>query len=94
MGIMYLTAPIIMGLCRLFGKWARWTSLLGLFIMCLSLALSSFSTTVPHLIATQGIFYAVGGGIAYCPCIVVSVDTLQSQSQRYDNNANVLTNIM
>ncbi|KAI1402545.1 MFS general substrate transporter [Hypoxylon fuscum] len=70
MGIMYLTAPLIMGLCRLFGRWARWTSVVGLFIMCLSLAMSSFSTTVVHLIATQGILYAIGGGIAYCPCIL------------------------
>ncbi|KAI2602074.1 MFS general substrate transporter [Hypoxylon sp. NC1633] len=70
MGIMYLTAPLIMGLCRIFGQYARWMSIFGLFTMCLSLAMSSFSTTVPHLIVTQGILYAVGGGIAYCPCIL------------------------
>ncbi|KAI2467528.1 MFS general substrate transporter [Annulohypoxylon bovei var. microspora] len=70
MGIMYLTAPIMMGLCRLFNRWARWMSILGLLTMCLSLAMSSFSTTVPHLIATQGILYAIGGGIAYSPCIL------------------------
>ncbi|KAI2620347.1 MFS general substrate transporter [Hypomontagnella submonticulosa] len=70
MGVMYLAAPLMMGLCRMMGRWARWTSLFGLFTMCLSLAMSSFSTTVPHLIATQGIIYAIGGGIAYCPCIL------------------------
>ncbi|KAI0386854.1 MFS general substrate transporter [Hypomontagnella monticulosa] len=70
MGIMYLAAPLMMGLCRLLGRWARFTSIFGLFTMCLALAMSSFSTTVPHLIATQGVIYAIGGGIAYCPCIL------------------------
>ncbi|KAI3318009.1 major facilitator superfamily transporter [Xylariaceae sp. AK1471] len=70
MGIMYLTAPLIMGFCRMFGRWTRWTPLLGLIIMSVALALSSFATTTTHLIVTQGIFYGIGGGIAYCPCIV------------------------
>ncbi|XXH03946.1 hypothetical protein Hte_010354 [Hypoxylon texense] len=70
MGVMYLTAPLIIGLCRIFSRWARWTSLVGLFTMCLSLAMSSFSTNVSHLIATQGALYALGGSIAYCPCIL------------------------
>ncbi|KAI4861419.1 MFS general substrate transporter [Hypoxylon rubiginosum] len=70
MGVMYLTAPLIIGLCRIFSRWARWTSFIGLFIMCLSLAMSSFSTNVSHLIATQGALYALGGSIAYCPCIL------------------------
>ncbi|KAI0179308.1 MFS general substrate transporter [Hypoxylon sp. FL1284] len=70
MGVMYLTAPLIIGLLRIFSRWARWTSLLGLFVMCLSLAMSSFSTNVSHLIATQGALYALGGSIAYCPCIL------------------------
>ncbi|KAI5861185.1 MFS general substrate transporter [Durotheca rogersii] len=70
MGIMYLTSPLIMGLIRLCGRWARWAPLFGLFIMCISLAMSSFSSNVTHLIVTQGVFYAIGGGIAYCPCIL------------------------
>ncbi|KAI1133427.1 major facilitator superfamily domain-containing protein [Nemania abortiva] len=70
MGVMYLTSPIIMGLCQTFGRWTRWTPLLGLVIMSLALALSSFATTTTHLILTQGIFYGLGGGITYCPCIV------------------------
>ncbi|GAP83210.1 putative major facilitator superfamily transporter [Rosellinia necatrix] len=70
MGVMYLTAPIIMGFCRTYTRWARWTPLTGLIIMTLALALSSFATTTTHLIVSQGIFYGLGGGIAYCPCIV------------------------
>ncbi|KAI0012481.1 MFS general substrate transporter [Xylariaceae sp. FL0662B] len=70
MGIMYFTAPFMMGICRLFARRARWTPVFGLLIMCLALATSSFSNTVPQLIATQGILYGIGGSITYCPCIV------------------------
>ncbi|KAI0407633.1 major facilitator superfamily transporter [Xylaria palmicola] len=70
MGVMYLATPIIMGICRKFRRWARYTSLLGLFIMSLALALSSFAMTTTHLILSQGILYGLGGGIAYCPCIM------------------------
>ncbi|KAI1814176.1 major facilitator superfamily transporter [Poronia punctata] len=70
LGVMYLTAPIIMGLCQMFARWVRWTPLCGLFLMSIALVLSSFATTTTHLILTQGILYGLGGGIAYCPCIV------------------------
>ncbi|KAK7984974.1 major facilitator superfamily domain-containing protein [Apiospora saccharicola] len=70
MGLMYLTAPLTFGLCRIFARWARWTPIVGLFIMSISLAASSFCDTVPQLIAFQGCLYAVGGGIAYAPCIL------------------------
>ncbi|KAK8851460.1 major facilitator superfamily domain-containing protein [Apiospora arundinis] len=70
MGLMYLTAPLTFGLCRIFARWARWTPIVGLFIMSISLALSSFCVTVPQLIACQGCLYAIGGGIAYAPCIL------------------------
>ncbi|OTB07091.1 hypothetical protein M426DRAFT_318449 [Hypoxylon sp. CI-4A] len=70
MGVMYLTSPLMMGLCRIFGRWARWTSIFGLFTMCLAIAMSSFSTNTSHLIATQGVLYALGGSVAYCPCIL------------------------
>ncbi|KAI1084998.1 MFS general substrate transporter [Whalleya microplaca] len=70
MGIMYFTSPFMMGICRLFARWVRWTPLAGLLMMCIALAMSSFSNTVPQLIGTQGILYGIGGSIAYCPCIV------------------------
>ncbi|RYP00854.1 hypothetical protein DL764_006377 [Monosporascus ibericus] len=70
MGLMYLTAPVILGACRIFARWTRWTPMVGLLIMCFSLAMSSFSQDVSHLIVTQGVFYAIGGSIAYCPCIL------------------------
>jgi len=67
---MYLDGPIAIGLLQLFPRYARWGPLVGLLIICLSLSLSSLSSTVTHLIATQGIFYAIGGSIAYCPCLI------------------------
>lgn len=67
---MYLDTPLIMYLHRRYPKPARYSTIFGLLIMCLALALSSFSTTVPHLLVTQGVFYAVGGSIAYASCIV------------------------
>ncbi|KAK3944579.1 MFS monocarboxylate transporter [Diplogelasinospora grovesii] len=70
MGIMYLDTPLIMGLLKLYPRQGRWSPIPGLLIMCLGLALSSFSTTVTHLIITQGILYGVGGSVAYSPCIV------------------------
>jgi MFS family permease len=67
---MYLAPPLVIGVLRLFPHLGPWATITGLLIMCLALGLSSLSTTVPHLIATQGVFYAVGGAIAYCPCIL------------------------
>jgi len=49
---------------------ARWVSSIGVVIMCLSLALSSFSTNVTHLILSQGIGFGVGGCLAYTPSIL------------------------
>ncbi|KAJ3548415.1 hypothetical protein NM208_g1014 [Fusarium decemcellulare] len=67
-GIMYIGTPFVVALCRLFPRQARWFTLLGLFIAALALAMSSFCTTVPQLIITQGIMYGIGGCVAYCPC--------------------------
>lgn len=61
---MYLDIPIVLGLQRLYPRQGRWSPIFGLLMMCLSLAMSSFSTTVGQLIATQGVLYAVGGSIA------------------------------
>ncbi|KAK4135345.1 MFS general substrate transporter [Trichocladium antarcticum] len=67
---MYLDTPIVVSLHRRFPKHGRWSTIVGLLIMCLALALSSFCTTVPQLIVTQGIFYAIGGSVAYSSCII------------------------
>lgn len=42
--------------------------------MCLSLALSSLTTDVIHLIVSQSMFYVLGGSFAYSPCILLMAD--------------------
>ncbi|OOF99568.1 hypothetical protein ASPCADRAFT_160540 [Aspergillus carbonarius ITEM 5010] len=74
MGIMYLDLPIIFTLYRQYPTFQRTGCALGVLLMCLSLGLSSLATKVPHLILTQGIFYAIGGSIAYSPCILLMED--------------------
>lgn len=49
---------------------ARWVSTIGVVTMCVSLALSSFSKNVTHLILTQGVGYGIGGSFAYTPSIL------------------------
>ncbi|KAL9624616.1 MAG: hypothetical protein Q9160_001281 [Pyrenula sp. 1 TL-2023] len=67
-GIMYLGTPFVVAVCRLYPRYARWFTLLGLIAASLGLAMSSFCTSVPQLIGTQGIVFGIGGCIAYCPC--------------------------
>ncbi|KAF2623981.1 putative MFS monocarboxylate transporter [Macroventuria anomochaeta] len=69
MGLMYLSSPLVFGMLAWYPKLRRPCILIGLIIMCLSLGLSSLSTTVPHLIASQGVFYAIGGALCYSPAI-------------------------
>ncbi|CAI7592211.1 unnamed protein product [Penicillium palitans] len=70
MGIAYLIAPLVIILMILVPKIARWVSTIGVVIMCLSLALSSFSTNVMHLILSQGLGFGIGGCFAYTPTIL------------------------
>ncbi|KAL7916267.1 major facilitator superfamily domain-containing protein [Trichoderma velutinum] len=70
MGTMYLSAPFVFPFMRLYPKQNRYGPLAGLLIMCIALALSSFSQTVWHLILTQGVLFAIGGFICYGPCIL------------------------
>ncbi|KAG5915715.1 hypothetical protein E4U42_007927, partial [Claviceps africana] len=70
MGIMYLDVPLVMGMQRMYPRFGRWSPMLGLVLMSGSLAASSFSQDVGQLIATQGVLYAIGGSVSYCPCIL------------------------
>jgi MFS family permease len=69
MGLMYLSAPLVFGMLAWYPRSRRPCVMIGLIIMCLALGLSSLSQTVPHLIASQGMFYAIGGGLCYSPAI-------------------------
>lgn len=65
---MYIGTPFVVALCRLYPRQARWFTPIGLFIASVALAMSSFCTSVPQLIVTQGVLYGIGGCVAYCPC--------------------------
>lgn len=67
---MYLTAPLFFPLMRLYPKPYRYGPTVGLLIMCVALALSSFAQTVWQLILTQGVLFAIGGSTCYGPCIL------------------------
>ncbi|CAJ2503398.1 Uu.00g107920.m01.CDS01 [Anthostomella pinea] len=67
-GTMYLATPFALVLCRLYPRWARWSTLAGLFAASLFMAMSSFCTSVPQLIATQGFLFGISGCVAFCPC--------------------------
>ncbi|KAI9729229.1 MAG: hypothetical protein M1834_007021 [Cirrosporium novae-zelandiae] len=69
-GIMYLGAPFIFFALQAWPRFRRIFSYAGLAILTIAIVLSSFSTTVDHLIVSQGIFYAIGGSLLYSPTIL------------------------
>lgn len=64
---MYISAPIVFAALLRWPRFQRYATFAGLFLLCLSLACSSFANTTNQLIATQGVLYAVGGGLVYAP---------------------------
>jgi predicted MFS family arabinose efflux permease len=67
-GVMYLSMPFLFALFT--KRWARYrqtAAVCGAVIACLSFLLSSFSTNVWHLIATQGVLSALGCALIYSP---------------------------
>ncbi|OAA52150.1 Major facilitator superfamily domain, general substrate transporter [Cordyceps fumosorosea ARSEF 2679] len=58
-----------MGIQRLSPRLSAWSPLIGIFVMAGALVAASFATTVSHLIGTQGILFAIGASLSYCPCI-------------------------
>ncbi|KAJ5817863.1 Major facilitator superfamily domain general substrate transporter [Penicillium robsamsonii] len=71
MGIMYLDIPLVFAAYRQWPRYQRLGCGLGVLMMCAALGLSSLATNTNHLIISQGIFYAIGGSIAYAPCILL-----------------------
>lgn len=67
-GVMYLSMPFLFALFT--QRWARWrqhAALCGAVLTCVSFLLSSFSTHVWHLVATQGVLAALGCALMYSP---------------------------
>ncbi|KAF2019335.1 MFS general substrate transporter [Aaosphaeria arxii CBS 175.79] len=69
MGIMYMDITLMFPLLRYYQRLRLWAAPIGLVIMGLALGLGSFSTKVSHLILTQGVIYAIGGGFAWTPIL-------------------------
>ena len=68
---MYLDIPLVFTAYRQWPRFQRLGCGLGVLMMCAALGLSSLATNTNHLIIAQGIFYALGGSIAYAPCILL-----------------------
>jgi hypothetical protein len=69
LGIMYMELPFTFAILQTWPHLRRWSSVVGLLVMCISLAMASFSMKVSHLILTQGILFAIGGGFAWTPVL-------------------------
>jgi len=69
-GIMYLAAPFLFASFQRWLNFSRVSTFIGLPIVVLAVALSSFSTKVWHLLLTQGILYALGGCLLYYPVYI------------------------
>lgn len=67
-GVMYLSMPFLFALfTRRWARRRRTAALCGAAFTCLSFLLSSFSTHVWHLVATQGVMAALGCALIYSP---------------------------
>src|SRR5271154_1296715 len=72
-GTLYLAAPIAFALFQRFPRFCRRSPYYGLPIVVIALILSSHATKVWHLACTQGVLYAIGGGLLYYP-IAIFID--------------------
>jgi MFS family permease len=66
---MYMDISFWFAVLKYFPGFRKWATPVGLVIVCLALGLGSLSTSVTHLIITQGIMYSLGGGLAWSPIL-------------------------
>ncbi|KAL9631687.1 MAG: hypothetical protein Q9204_004122 [Flavoplaca sp. TL-2023a] len=69
-GIMYLSCPVLFAAFKRWPHVRRHCTLVGLAINTVAVVAASFATQVSHLILTQGVLYAIGGVMIYCPTIL------------------------
>lgn len=67
---MYLSAPMVYGMLRKLPRYRKTFSVAGFLVLLTGLVGASFAETVPQLLGTQGILYAVGGSIHYFPAFL------------------------
>ena len=66
---MYLLSPLNTFILSRYPITQRIFPAAGVAILALSLFVSSWATTVPHLVMSQGVLYAIGGSMTYCAMI-------------------------
>jgi MFS family permease len=69
-GIMYCAAPLLFASYSQYPHFCQQSTFIGLPIVALAILLSSFATSVWHLTLTQGVLYAIGGGLLYYPVFI------------------------
>ena len=67
---MYLDAPIILMILQRWPNLRRVSCVVGVFMVSISLIISSFANNVWELILTQGALYAIGGSFLYYPMLL------------------------
>jgi MFS family permease len=68
-GFVYLSAPLTFWLFQHYAGWRRFWPFAGALLMVAAIISSSWSGTVPQLIVTQGLLYAMGCTLVYTPSI-------------------------
>jgi hypothetical protein len=66
---MYMSGLILFPAYKKWPKLAERSKWFGLPLMAAALIGASFANNVTHLILTQGVLFALGGSIVYCPAL-------------------------
>jgi MFS family permease len=67
---MYCAAPLLFALYSRYPQFCQKSTFIGLPIVVVAIVFSSYATSVWNLILTQGVLYAVGGGLLYYPVFI------------------------
>lgn len=62
--------PFVLAVCRLYPRWARYFTFVGLVLSSLALIICSCCDNVAQLIAVQGFLFGAGGCISNGPCVL------------------------
>lgn len=66
----YVGTPFVLAVCRLYPRWARYFTFVGLVLSSLALIICSCCDNVSQLIAAQGFLFGAGGCISNGPCVL------------------------
>jgi MFS family permease len=66
-GLLYLSSPFLFTLLTRYPRLRVWSGPFGLVVICSSLLASSFTTSIPAIVATQGVLQALGAAFLYAP---------------------------